>query len=147
MSNSVERKRVTLPDNFNFLFNLRKRSQKWREKEFEENNGVQLTEDLVNRVHKSKNLFKMPCSKNLKESEARKQKKANLNLEALIYRKFNNKQSVNKILLKTAKLQKNIDEKLNRSEVDDETRGEAIRTCMLKRMKVFHMANAANYEK
>ena len=79
---------------------IRKRSVKEREKEIDEEHKTnEITEDLIKKVH-SQNIYKMPFFKNYKkESDPAR-------YEDLIFKKFNDKKSVSKILQKTAKLQK-----------------------------------------
>lgn len=127
-----------LPDKMAFLIEFRKRSQKRREKETEEKKENKLSEDLINRIHNSKNIFKMPFTKPLQEDQY------NRRLESMIFRKFNNKKSVNKIIQKTAKLQKNLADQNQGSYIEDDTTGDAIRYCMAQRIKSLQLARAEN---
>mmetsp|Transcript_32599 Transcript_32599/g.28859 ORF Transcript_32599/g.28859 Transcript_32599/m.28859 type:complete len:151 (-) Transcript_32599:469-921(-) len=79
-----------------------------------------ISKDLINRVYEG-SVFKIPYMKDTK------QKECNRSLEAIIYKKFNNRKSVNKILQKTAKLQKNLDQKLYNITEQEETTGDIIR--------------------
>lgn len=98
---------------------IRKRSVKEREKEIDEEHKTnEITEDLIKKVH-SQNIYKMPFFKNYKkESDPAR-------YEDLIFKKFNDKKSVSKILQKTAKLQKNLGAKLYDNYKLNESSGEA----------------------
>ncbi|CAI2368183.1 unnamed protein product [Moneuplotes crassus] len=144
---SSDSKNMLPPDKWSFIFNVRKRSQKGREKEEEENKESKISKSLIDKIHKQKDIFRMPPAKTNKKSLNKKQERLNRNLEALIYKKFNNRKSVSKILQKTAKLQKNIDRKVLGEPVESQETGDAIRHCMMKRIKGFQMARAGNYNR
>lgn len=110
------------PGKLSFIFELRKRCEKRREKESENELDTKITKSMIERVYKKENLFKLPSSRTFNKSKKEKQKNNNRSLEELIYKKFHNKMSVGKILQKTAKLQKNIDEKLNNNSNHEDTR-------------------------
>lgn len=99
VSSASESKNMLPPDKMDFIAQIRKRSQKGREKEIEVSQEKKITESVINNLY-SKNTFRMPFAKGSDQVEV------NRSLESMIFKKFNNKQSVNKILQKTAKLQK-----------------------------------------
>ncbi len=116
------------PDKLSFLLSFRKRSQKGREKDSEDNKENKISKSLIDKIHNSKDIFRMPQGKSGKMSlERKKQDRTNRNLEALIFKKFHNRKSVSKILQKTAKLQKNIDKKVMGEPIENCETGEAIR--------------------
>lgn len=126
------------PDKMDFISQIRKRSQKGREKENEVKQDRKITESVINNLYKG-NSFRMPFGKEVGQVEV------NRSLESLIFKKFNNKESVNKIIQKTAKLKKNMDEKLKNGEIGDDTTGDAIRLCMMNRIKSVQKYRANNY--
>jgi len=141
VATSQEGKNMLPPDKLSFIANIRKRSSKGREKDLENRKEGLISKSLIEKVHHNK-AFKLPFVKDVK------QKEINRNLEALIYRKFHNRKSVSKILQKTAKLQKNLEQKLQTtSAAEDETTGDAIRYWMLQRIKSVQKYRAQNYEK
>jgi hypothetical protein len=123
------------PDKFNFMTQIRKRSQKRREKEFESKAENQLSAEQVHKVHSGAK-FKIPYI------QAAMGKQYAKNLEVMIMKKFNDKKSINKIIQKTAKLQKNLQEQEMKPEVEDDTTGQAIRYCMMQRIKSMQLARA-----
>jgi hypothetical protein len=99
VSSTSETKTMLPPDKMDFIAQIRKRSQKGREKEIEVSQEKKITESVINNLY-SRNVFRMPFAKESSQVDMNK------SLESMIFKKFNNKQSVNKILQKTAKLQK-----------------------------------------
>ena len=82
----------------------------------------------------------MPFSKQPKKQNDYK------HLESLIFKKFHDRKSVSKIIQKTAKLQKNIETKLESHQKFDEHSGEAIRYCLNERIKSLQKCRAVNYQ-
>jgi hypothetical protein len=136
-SSVSDSKTMLPPDKMDFIAQIRKRSQKGREKENEVKQEKKITESVINNLYKG-NSFRMPFGKEIGQVEV------NRSLESLIFKKFNNKESVNKIMQKTAKLKKNMDEKLKEGDIGDDTTGDAIRLCMLNRIKLVQKYRANN---
>lgn len=134
-----ESKTMLPPDKFEFLNQIRKRSQKAREKETEAKEERQISETLINKFYSSGSTFKLPIFASAKTQ------KYTQNLATMIMKKFHDKQSVNKIIQKTAKLQKNL-ETSEKSEVQDDTTSDAIRYCMMQRIKSLQRVRAENYQ-
>jgi hypothetical protein len=122
-----------------FMADLRKRAQKGREKESEGKEEKKISQALIDKLY-HKDGFKIPYIQNTK------QKKTNRTLEDIIYRKFNNKGSVNKILQKTAKLQKSLDEKLATQLPEEDATGNAMRYYLESRFLSIQRSVAANYQ-
>lgn len=136
------------PGNLSFLFNIRKRSQKAREKESEDSKDNKISKSLIEKIHKNKqDLFRMPQPKMSKKALERKQEKTNKSLEALIFKKFHNRKSVSKILQKTAQLQKSVDRKILEESYQNEERDDALRHSMLKRIKCLQTVRSDTYTK
>lgn len=122
-----------------FMDYMRKRAQKGREKETDTKEEKKISEALIDKLY-HKDGFKIPYI------QTTKQKKTNKTLEDIIYRKFNNKGSVNKILQKTAKLQKSLDEKLTTKLPEDDATGQAMRYYLESRFLSIQRSVAANYQ-
>ncbi|CAI2366838.1 unnamed protein product [Moneuplotes crassus] len=140
-------KNMLPPDKLSFIFNFRKRTQKAREKEAEESKENKISKSLIDKIHKQKDIFRIPQTRTSKRSLEYKPDTATKSLEALIFKKFNNRKSVSKILQKTAKLQRNLAHKIIDVPIESQETGDAIRHCMMKRIKGFQTARADNYKK
>lgn len=137
---SSESKSMLPPDKFEFLNSIRKRSQKRREKETEVKEEKSSYEILLNKIS-SANALDQPQPQEEKKTTDYK------HLENLIIRKFDDRKSVNKIIQKTMKLQKNIDEKLTGLNSEEGFTGDALRLCIMQRISVFQKQRACNFNK
>lgn len=138
LSVTSDNKSMLPPDKLSFMNDVRKRSQKRREKENESTSGGKISEALINKIY-SKNAIKVPPFSKSKASNT------NRDLASMIFKKFHDKKSISKIIQKTAKLQKTIDEKLETQKAVDENTGDAIRYCLMHRIKGLQRYRASNY--
>lgn len=116
---SLDIKTMLPPDRLAFMNIVRKRSIKEREKEKESQESQQITADFVHRFHNKD--FSVPFPQKTNQSIDDQK------LQSMIFRKFHDKKSINKIIQKTAKLQKNLRTNLESHKEFDESTGEAIR--------------------
>lgn len=121
---TVENKFLINPDKFEFMNKVRKRSQKEREKQNEAKEESKLTEEMVVRLHRGDSI-KIPYINNALKNKNIK------NIENILLKKFDNTKSVSKILQKTVKLQKNIEDKLDPEAINS---GETIRHLIMQRI-------------
>lgn len=128
------------PDKLDFLSQIRKRSQKRREKEMEGKSEGQISESFINKIH-GKGGFKVPILNPINK-EDRDHK-----IETLIMKKFNDKGSVNKIIQKTAKLQKNLTSKTESYCIENDLTGDVLRQTMMQRIKGIQRVRAEYYNK
>lgn len=126
------------PDKFDFLNKIRKRSQKRREKDNDAKEDKPIPSSVINSLATQEQLKAVVNQPIVTKKYAR-------NLEHMIMRKFNDKKSVNKIIQKTAKLQKNLDYSIHSMSIEEDTTGDAIRHCMMQRIKSLQRVKAANF--
>lgn len=138
-TSSLDNNSMQPPDKMTFLLNFRKRSIKGREKETETKTEGVISESLINRIHNSVQPFKIPFAKKTKEDEE------GMKIASMVMRKFHDKGSISKLIQKTAKLQRNMDEKLATDPSQDHATEDVIRLCMQQRIKSLHIAKAKEF--